>query len=334
MDDPPQPPLPVSKDTDTALPTNSASAPALLSFDIGTRHLAYCALCPPQPPTRPTPTITHWQVVDLLAVTGSPYDASCTWVLAKSWKVSALRAYLDTHHLSSVGNRKTLVDRVHADLKARKVPKVAGTNLNMLATKLYAYLDTQPWMVQCRTVVLENQPCLTNPIMKSVQMLLYGYFLYKGVWCTYRERAHTTPTPTTLPRVMLTSATNKLKVCQEALRVLAESGDGSAPTGHAAGGTGGADEAEAPTGKAAYKQRKRAAIELAGKLLRQWHADTPDETTRRRLGEWRQLLDTSCVKEQDDLSDAFLQGLFVQRRDLAKPAPRKAKKARSAGAVK
>ena len=149
----------------------------------------------------------------------------------------------------------------------------------VLATKLYAYLDSQPWMTtDCQTVVLENQPCLINPVMKSVQMLLYGYFMYRCVWRNHKAGA------TVLPRVMLTSATNKLKVC------------------------GGVVEASGG-GKPTYKDRKKAAISLTHTLLTRWHDDDPTATTT-----WRDLMATSCTKEQDDLSDSFLQGLYVIRK--------------------
>ena len=36
-------------------------------------------------------------------------------------------------------------------------------------------------LLQVDTILLENQPALKNPTMKSVQMLLYSYFLIKGV---------------------------------------------------------------------------------------------------------------------------------------------------------
>lgn len=279
----------------------------LLSFDIGTRHLAYCAL-QHQPPTAdapyPPPTITHWAVVDLMAVKGTPHEASCVYVLCKSWKAAALRQYLDAHHLSSVGKRADLIARIHKHLKAQKVPKVAGTNLNVLSTQMYAYLDRQPWMLTCDTVVLENQPSLTNPIMKSVQILLYSYFQYKGVWCVFRDER------TPMQRVMLTSATNKLKVCQMGA--------------HASGGAAEPPTDNAKNAKSKYKQRKRDAIALTGRLLAQWDTAKDDATTQATTQEptqeptqatslrtWRTLLDTSCTKEQDDLSDSFLQGLYV-----------------------
>ena len=358
--------------------------PHILSFDIGTRHLAYCAfhehhenLVDTNRPIIP-PSITHWKVVDLLAVTGTPYDESCTYILAKSWKCSQMRAYLDSRGLSSVGNRAALLDRIHADLKAKGVPKVTGTNLCVIATKLYAYLDSQPWMTECQTVVLENQPCMTNPIMKSVQMLLYGYFLYRGVWCQHvaneqsksmvyedsvvcgegnnecTASAPTSAAPTAstydsphqrpLPRIMLTSATNKLKVCSAELTTSGcgecaqnggkcEGGDElhdsteittkpiskhttTTPTEtNKSAAAAAVPDAATCTKKSAYKQRKQEAIVLTRELLAQWHTNAATPTAKRQLCEWIGLLESSCVKEQDDLSDSMLQGLFVLRRD-------------------
>ena len=35
-------------------------------------------------------------------------------------------------------------------------------------------------MLNVNTVIVENQPCLMNPMIKSVQMLIYSYFMIKG----------------------------------------------------------------------------------------------------------------------------------------------------------
>jgi hypothetical protein len=323
----------------------------LLSFDIGTRHLAYCALAHTPATgattgetgeTSGTPAktvITHWQVVDLMEVEGTPYDESCAWVLSKSWKCPQLRAYLDAHGKSSVGARAVLLQRIHDDLKARGVAKVTGTNMCVLASKLYAYLDNQPWMLDCDTIVLENQPCLTNPVMKSVQMLLYGYFLYRAVWQKHQLNTaggdggdgggHTLPLP--LPRVMLTSASNKLKVCRAVLKAddntttVPDTPDTTTPD-NATPTTTDADKAAEK--KLQYKQRKKDAIALTGKVLAQWQAEdsvTPDERTA--LVAWHTKLRDSCVKEQDDLSDSFLQGLYVLYQHLAEASKKKAPKA-------
>ena len=46
---------------------------------------------------------------------------------------------------------------------------------------MYQKLDKIPHLLDVDTVLLENQPVLKNPTMKSVQMLLYSYFIMKGV---------------------------------------------------------------------------------------------------------------------------------------------------------
>jgi hypothetical protein len=351
-----------------------SSQPQLLSFDIGTRHLAYCAYSLPPQDVAPTsacttdhmtdgtgnptpsiplqpPVITHWRVVDLLSVPGTPHDESCVYVLAKGWRASQMRSYLDQHHLPSSGSRAVLLERIVSNLKQRKVPKVASSNLNVIALKMYAFLDTQPWMLSCRTVVLENQPCLTNPIMKSVQMLLYGYFLYRSVWCTHVHREvqqHATPpTPANLPlaRIMLTSATNKLKTCEAELQqsstevsenvcVIGDSTSSDSTTE-----TGPVLEPKSKP-KAAYKARKKEAIALATNILHQWHEQSRSPDSKRQVRQWQHLLSSSCMKEQDDLSDSMLQGLFVLRRDgidgnglratTTKNTPKKAKNAKNA----
>ena len=46
---------------------------------------------------------------------------------------------------------------------------------------MYQKLDKLPHLLDVNTVLLENQPVLKNPTMKSVQMLLYSYFIMKGI---------------------------------------------------------------------------------------------------------------------------------------------------------
>lgn len=119
---------------------------------------------------------------------------------------------------------------------------------------------------------------------------------------------------------MLTSATNKLKVCSGGLRECDAHEKKSSET------KGGGP---APTGKLAYKHRKQAAIALTDALLTQWHTDAPPQSdAQQQWATWRTLLEDSCMKEKDDLSDSFLQGLFVIRKgeeEQRKAADKRAK---------
>lgn len=152
--------------------------------------------------------------------------------------------------------------------------------------------------------------------------------MYKGVWCTFRDQNQDqnqdqhqeNDCTASLPRVMLTSATNKLKVCGGGLSECDAHEEESSET------KGGGP---APTGKLAYKQRKQAAIALTDALLTQWHTDAPPQSdARQQWATWRTLLEDSCMKEKDDLSDSFLQGLFVIRKgeeEQRKAADKRAK---------
>lgn len=73
-------------------------------------------------------------------------------------------------------------------------------SLNLIADKIYQELDTMKSMwSDVEIVLIENQPVLKNPTMKSIQMLVYGYFQW------YKMNG-------TLKQIILLSAKSKLKV--------------------------------------------------------------------------------------------------------------------------
>ena len=98
-------------------PSSPSPSPLLLSFDIGTRHLAYCALAlaPGAGALTEAPTVKRWAVVDLLAVEDTPYTEAATHVCLKSWSAKQLRAWLDARGLSSVGKRTELQARTDVE---------------------------------------------------------------------------------------------------------------------------------------------------------------------------------------------------------------------------
>ena len=69
-------------------------------------------------------------------------------------------------------------DAEYDDLIINK--NVAKTSLNKLGLSLIRRLDEHPEFLKANTIDIENQPCLKNPTMKSVQMILYSYFLIKN----------------------------------------------------------------------------------------------------------------------------------------------------------
>jgi hypothetical protein len=66
-------------------------------------------------------------------------------------------------------------------LKIIRSRKVASLDLTMLAAALYDELDARPNILYADDVLLENQPVLKNPTMKTMQTFLYSYYVLRGV---------------------------------------------------------------------------------------------------------------------------------------------------------
>ena len=99
--------------------------------------------------------------------------------------------------------------------------KIAKKNSNRmeldeLGLKLFEILDKMPHFLTVDEILLENQPSLINPRMKSIMMILYSYFLYKGM------SVNKDPT-SNIKCIKLIAPSNKLKVSDSASKKLKES---------------------------------------------------------------------------------------------------------------
>ena len=66
-------------------------------------------------------------------------------------------------------------------LDPKKASKVKQFNIKELATKLFTELDKRPHLLDVTHVIIENQPVFKNPTMKSIQIMVYSYFIMKGI---------------------------------------------------------------------------------------------------------------------------------------------------------
>jgi hypothetical protein len=79
-------------------------------------------------------------------------------------------------------------------------------NITLLFQNIPKKLDTIPSLLDnIQRVCIENQPTLKNPTMKTIQIILYSYFLIRGV---------TDKKENPVQLISFISATNKLKVYQ------------------------------------------------------------------------------------------------------------------------
>lgn len=146
-------------------------------------------------------------------------------------------------------------------------------------------------------VLIENQPCMKNPVMKTVQVAINAYF---------ETLAVNVPGLLDTGRVRLVNASNKTRACA--------SPDEEGPT------KAKADE-EGPK-RHRYGDRKRASVAACRSLLG-------------GLGEvgrpWLEMLESPG--KRDDLCDAMMQADWFVRRSLCPPAASSCSRRRHRGAA-
>ena len=81
-------------------------------------------------------------------------------------------------------NKKHYCGKHNKDVPLENLDKITQTTaskmpLYTLGKMLYRKLDKHPNILQAKYICLENQPAAKNPTMKSIQMILYSYFVMK-----------------------------------------------------------------------------------------------------------------------------------------------------------
>ena len=167
-------------------------------------------------------------------------------------------------------------------------------NRPLLFENIPKKLYEKPQLLNVDLVVIENQPSLKNPQMKSIQMILYSYFLILG-----KVIGNGDNTTGYIQKIDFCSASNKLKVYNGPVIVLEEKSSKRKK------------KVEEPivqnieikepekVKKASfvkYADKKRLAIEHAKYFLKDNNIDYIDFFNNH--------------KKNDDLADSFLQGLY------------------------
>jgi hypothetical protein len=80
-------------------------------------------------------------------------------------------------------------------------------NINLLFENIPKKLYEIPELLNVDIVIIENQPSLKNPKMKSIQMILYSYFIILGKIIGNGDK-----TTSYIDKIDFCSASNKLKV--------------------------------------------------------------------------------------------------------------------------
>ena len=167
-----------------------------VGWDIGIKNLAYCVVEEKDGNSK----IIELEIINLIEEqkevkcsiinkNGNKCSSNADWILK-----NGETCYCNRHYKQYIkdGKPKTHLKKVKKKkIKANLVP------LETLGKTLFKKLDENKLFMDCDNIIIENQPVLKNPKMKSLQIMLYSYFLIKNK---------------NINDIQLVNASNKLKV--------------------------------------------------------------------------------------------------------------------------
>ena len=160
-----------------------------LSFDIGIKNLAYCEISPDK-------KILQWGILNLNE------NPICCMHLKKPCDKQASHCIIsdniENYYCSSHINHKSLETK---DKKIKKKKLNTNYDICKLSQTCINKLNTID-LKNVNQVLIENQPALKNPTMKSIQMIVYTFFIINGIMKDTSSIEH----------IHMVNARNKLKV--------------------------------------------------------------------------------------------------------------------------
>jgi hypothetical protein len=137
----------------------------LLSFDVGIKNLSYCLLDDKEN------TIEDWGIINISVDPVCEHCMKGDKQCDKTAKFIIDEVKLCSSHIKL---------KKYKDQKSKKVKKVKNPILE-IGKNIVEKLDAKNNFLDVHVVLIENQPALKNPTMKTIQMILYSYFLINGV---------------------------------------------------------------------------------------------------------------------------------------------------------
>ena len=199
----------------------------ILSWDVGIKNMAYCLM----DYQNDQYIIEDWGILNLYDDVPTPREYTCQKLKKDGNKCEKKAKFIENgHYYCSIhskngdsinntfkcssencskkvmfyhsDNKKLYCTKCSKNINKLKIVKLKGNkNIQQLSTILYNKLDKLPNLLNVTEVLIENQPVFKNPTMKSIQMILYSYFVLRGIIDDKKNI-----------NMSLMSAKNKLKV--------------------------------------------------------------------------------------------------------------------------
>jgi hypothetical protein len=191
---------------------------SICAFDIGIKHLSFCIIN-----TEQKNKIIKWELINLqmeqeICIGNNKNGKKCTKPATLYHKQNSEIKYCKKHSLQyqqkileilDVKNNekccecnkkstKKINNNYYCLPHAKKIQTIFNNEQKLyniknnncmkeplydLGKKMYEELDKYPEILETQRIVIENQPSLTNPTMKSISILLFSYFIMKNHLC-------------------------------------------------------------------------------------------------------------------------------------------------------
>lgn len=134
------------------------------------------------------------------------FDIQCYYEGKKKCVKNSTYKYKDSEYYCSA-HYKSVVNRIEREhtIKKYKRKSCMSQTVFSLGERLCSKLDKIKDLLMVDEILIENQPTLKNPTMKTVSTFLFNYFVVRGV--VDREK-----TKSTISNIKFMSPSNKLKV--------------------------------------------------------------------------------------------------------------------------
>ena len=157
----------------------------ILSFDVGIKNLSFCLLN--------EGVIEDWGILNICT------DDVCDHCTKQGNQCDKSAKFICDEFRVCPAHKKL---KSYSDKKFKKIPKKKNPMLDQ-GKCIVEKLQTKTNFLEVDLVIIENQPALKNPTMKSIQMMIYSYFLINGV-CS----------DSPITNIEMINARNKLKAYQ------------------------------------------------------------------------------------------------------------------------
>ena len=178
----------------------------ILSFDVGIKNLAYCILSLDNNQYN----IYNWGIINLtedIIDNNNNSNIETEFIMNyKKIKINELKDYMKKYGINIEGKKKDLINNCESFLKSKKLLKLKkckNMKLSDIGKTLYTNLDKYKDFHNVDYILIENQPVLKNPTMKSIQIMIFSYFIMKNFVDNDNN---------VISDILLISARNKLKV--------------------------------------------------------------------------------------------------------------------------